>query len=376
MRLANRQRLLEALQDGGEISQAELARMTGLSAATVSGLVRTLSSEGELVVTKGVSNGRRSRMVKRSPRRRRYGIGIDAGRTHVRVVVGTDAGDVLAERATELPAWHNPQAALDTIGPLVDAVRADTGIEQHHISGIAMGIPAPVDTSTGAVTEAAIHPAWVDVPLQDELHRTFGRPVVVENDANLGAIALGSHPERQGAVVFVKVAQGIGAGVAVDGQLLRGHSGAAGEIGHLTLDPRLAIVCRCGRRGCVETVSSAESIRSALGTALERDLVLQDVLDLLSADNPVALHILEEAGETLGRALGWLAMILNPAEIALGGPLTAAGDAWLQPVRRGFRRAVLPGVASTTHLMLSPLGERTVAVGALLAGLIGARSPD
>ncbi|MFW5898837.1 MAG: winged helix-turn-helix transcriptional regulator, partial [Jiangellaceae bacterium] len=115
LRLANRRRLLAVLQDGRSVSQAELARLTGLAPATVSGLVRTLSAEGELVVSEGIANGRRSSMVELSPKRRRYGIGIDLGRTHVRVIAGTDAGEVLAEVVADLPERHRAGTTIDAI---------------------------------------------------------------------------------------------------------------------------------------------------------------------------------------------------------------------------------------------------------------------
>lgn len=369
LRLANRQRLVEVLQDGRQISQAELARRTGLSPATVSGLVRGLGEEGLLAVAEGVSNGRRSRMVKLAPQRRPYGIGIDVGRTHVRVVAGTAAGDVLAESAAPLGSMHDVDAALGVIRSLVGDVREAAGLDADHVSGIAMGVPGPVDAVTGAVAETAVLPGWSGVPLREKLRHALGHQVVVDSDANLGAIALARGRDCQDPLVFITVSSGIRAGVAVRGQVLRGRSGTVGEIGHLTLDSGLSTVCRCGRRGCLETISSVESVRSALGSALRRDLELDDVLDLLSQGNPVATQILEDAGDMLGRCLGWLAVILDPAEIALDGPLVVAGEVWLRAVRRGFRRAVLPGTADKTPIVLAPLGDRTVAVGALLAGL-------
>ncbi|SEF18415.1 ROK family transcriptional regulator [Jiangella alba] len=369
LRLANRRRLLGALPAAQAVSQAELARLTGLAPATISGLVRALVDEGELVVRQGVANGRRSRLVERAPVRLRYGIGVDLGRTHVKVVAGAAPGDVLAESAVVLDGGLRPDTVLEVIGALAASARQQAGLTSAQIAGVAVGVPAPIDTATGVVTETAILPALVGFPLRDEVARLLGRPVVVENDANLGALALARRAGAGRSVVFVKVGSGIGAGVAVGGELLRGDSGAAGEIGHLALDPGLSVVCRCGRRGCLETVGSAESVRTALSSALQRDLGLDEVLGLINDGHPVAVHVLEDAGELLGRGLGWLAMILNPADIALGGPLLAAGDAWLGPVRQGFRRAVLPGVAERTRVAISPLGEGTEAVGALVASL-------
>ncbi|WP_116952555.1 ROK family transcriptional regulator [Jiangella endophytica] len=372
LRLANRQRLLLALTPGQQISQAELARLTGLAPATISGLVRDLVDEGQLLVRQGVANGRRSRLVERAPTRQRYGIGIDLGRTHVRVVAGVEPGEVLADAAAVLTDGLTPDTVVAAIGKLTAQVCDEAGLRTGQVTGIAVGVPAPVDAVTGVVTETAILPSLVGFPLRDEVSALLGRPVVVENDANLGALALARRAGAPRSVVFVKVGSGIGAGVAVAGQLLRGDFGSAGEIGHLALDPGLSVVCRCGRRGCLETVGSAESVRTALSSALQHDLSLAEVLGLIGDGHPVAVHVLEDAGELLGRGLGWLAMILNPAEIALGGPLIAAGDAWLRPVRQGFRRAVLPGVAARTGIIISPLGEATEAAGALIAGLSAA----
>lgn len=372
LRLANRQRLLAALTRGQQVSQAELARLTGLAPATVSGLVRDLVDAGELVVRQGVANGRRSSLVERAQLRQRYGLGIDLGRTHVRVVAGVEPGEVLADAATVLADGPAPAAVLAAIGTLTAAVCDQAGLATGQVTGVAVGVPAPVDPVTGVVTETAILPSLVGFPLRDEVSALLGRPVVVENDANLGALALARRAGAPRSVVFVKVGSGIGAGAAVGGELLRGDSGSAGELGHLALDPGLSVVCRCGRRGCLETVASAESVRAALSSALQRDLSLTEVLALIGDGHPVAVHVLEDAGELLGRGLGWLAMILNPAEIALGGPLIAVGDAWLRPVRQGFRRAVLPGVAARTGIVVSPLGEATEAAGALIAGLTAA----
>lgn len=370
LRLANQRRLLSALQDGRQISQAELARLTGLAPATVSGLVRDLADEGELVVAEGVANGRRSRMVQRAPGRLRYGIGLYLGRAHVEAVAGTEAGDLLAESSAELAPGYAPDAAAEAVVALATEVRERAGLTPGQVSGVAVAVPAPVDVRTGTLTEPVVLPALVGVALRERLREALGRPVVVENDANLGALALtrraGAGP---GPLVYVKVATGIGAGVAVDGRLVRGAAGSAGEIGHLPLDPGLTTVCRCGRRGCLETVGSAESVRAALAGALRRDLGAADVHELIAGGHPVATRVLEDAGEALGRGLGWLSMVVDPAEIVLGGPLTAAGDAWLGPVARGFRRAALPGVARRTRITLSPLGERTECVGALIASL-------
>nr|WP_281386401.1 ROK family transcriptional regulator [Jiangella mangrovi] len=362
--------MLSALQDGRQISQAELARLTGLAPATVSGLVRDLADEGELEVGEGVANGRRSRMVRRSPQRLRYGIGLYLGRAHVEAVAGTEAGDLLAESSAELAPGYTPDAAIAAIAALAATVRERAGLTADQVTGVAVAVPAPVDVRTGTLTEAVVLPALDGVALRERLGPALDRPVVVENDANLGALAL---TRRAGAgagpLVYVKVATGIGAGVAVDGRLVRGAAGSAGEIGHLPLDPGLTTVCRCGRRGCLETVGSAAAVGTALAAALGREVGPAGLHDLIAEGHPVAARVLEDAGEALGRGLGWLSMVVDPAEIVLGGPLTSAGEAWLRPVVRGFRRAVLPGAARRTRISLSPLGERTESVGALIASL-------
>lgn len=370
LRETNRQRVIASLRRTSGLSQADLVRATGLSAATVSGLVRDLLEQGEVVSAERDSAGRRGRVLHLAHDRQRRGVGVDLGRTHARVLVGSGADRVDHESLVAMPLGYGPEEAVETVAALVRAGCADASVDLDDIRDVVVGLARPVDAH-GVVAGDPRLSAWSGTPMADLLGTALGHPVVVENDANLGALAAASTTSHEQPVVFVKIAHGIGAGIAYRGEVIRGVGGLAGNIGHLTLDPRMASVCSCGRRGCLETIASAEAIRRSIEGVLDAELDRDDVLRMVADGHPVATEVLAEAAGFVGRALGWVATILNPSLVVIGGPLVVAGDALLGPVRQGFRQAVTDSVAASTTVELSTMGERAEALGALLLALPG-----
>ncbi|WP_336923890.1 ROK family transcriptional regulator [Aquipuribacter sp. SD81] len=368
LRRANRDRVLGALADHGEVNQATLARETGLSSASVSGLVRTLVGEGAVVVRDGTANGRRGRLVSLR-RTASAGVGIDLGRRHCRVVVGGADGDVLAEAVAELEDDHLPDDTLPVVDDLVRRCSEAAGVAPAELAVAGLGVPGPVEPSGERITGGTILRGWTDLPVRETLGAALGVPVFVDNDANMGVVGVDSVLGSDSGLVFVKVGSGIGAGVAVGGRVVRGVTSMAGEIGHLPVDTRLPTMCRCGRRGCLETAGSSGAVLASLGAALGRRVTMPEALELVADRDPVALAVLEDAGNVLGRALAGLGMALNPGVVALAGALPELGEPYLEPVRTGFRQAVLPAINDATAVVVSPLGARTVAVGALVAAL-------
>ncbi|QMW66745.1 ROK family protein [Mumia sp. ZJ1417] len=316
-----------------------------------------------------MANGRRSNLVAQAPDRQEYGIGVDLGRTHVRVLIGSSLDRVVDENVVTLKDRHGVAETIELIARLVDEGCERTGLDRGRITGLAMGVPGPVDVRTGAVTGGSILPGWGHVPLRDIVSEGLGCPAVIENDANLGAVALQRVYDTSDGLAFIKIGTGVGAGIVLDGRLWRGGAGTTGEIGHLTVDPRLALVCRCGRRGCLETIGSTEAVRHAIAAATDRAVTVDEAIKLIEARDPVALAALRDAADALGRGLGLLAMTVNPRRIVIGGPLARAGDALLAPVQRAFESAVMPRIASFSEISICPLGERAEALGALVRAM-------
>jgi predicted NBD/HSP70 family sugar kinase len=215
---------------------------------------------------------------------------------------------------------------------------------------------------------SAILPGWVGVDAREEAAKAFGADVLIENDANLGALAEHRHGHGRGHanVVFVKVSGGVGAGLILDNKLFRGTSGISGEIGHLTLDDQ-GPLCRCGSRGCLEAYA-------ATGTAMammQEQMPGADIDDIIEAarhGNVSALRVFEDAGLHLGWGLATVTNLLDPGVILVGGDMSHAGELLLESARLGLRRHVLAGT-STTPVMVAALGDRAPMIGALVLAI-------
>ncbi|GGO84282.1 transcriptional regulator [Nocardioides phosphati] len=365
LRSANQRRVLDVLRGrdpeakpDGPHTQAELARLTGLAPATVSNIVRELTTAGLLEVEPGA--GRRGTTLQLSASAGLVA-GIDFGHSHVAVAIGDLAGRVLAETRTPLRATHTSDEGLDVAHRLLEQLLAD--LPGAVIRAVGMGLPAPV--SDGLVRSSAILPGWVGVDALAAVSERFALPAYVDNDANLGAVA----EQRVGAAngcrtaVFVKVSSGIGAGLVIEGEIFRGSSGTAGEIGHLTLDEQ-GPVCRCGSRGCLEAYSSVETVQELL-TAQLPDAGIAEIVAAAKEGSVPALRVLEDAGLHLGWGLAAVVNLVNPELVVVGGEIAHAGELLLGSVRIGLRRHALDAAAGTP-IVTGALGERASLLGALM----------
>ncbi|WP_457205226.1 ROK family protein [Nocardioides sp. P5_C9_2] len=363
LRTANLQRVVDVLrgQEAGEpVSQADIARQTGLAPATVSNIVRELSAGGLLEVEPG--RGRRGTTVALA---RSAGLvaGIDFGHSHVAVALGDLTGTLLAEERSTLNAGHLHTDGLDRAHDLLEQLLAGAGLDRAAIRTIGLGLPAPM--TEGIVRSSAILPGWVGVNAPESARERFGATVHIDNDANLGALAEHRHGVARGhdSSVFVKVSSGVGAGIVLDDRLFHGSGGTAGEIGHLTLDEN-GPVCRCGSRGCLEAYTSTGALQAMMGLQLPGASV-DDIVRAAREGNVSALRALEDAGLHLGWALASVVNLLNPALVVVGGEMARAEDLLLDSARIGLRRHALDAVASTP-VVASELGERASLVGAVL----------
>jgi predicted NBD/HSP70 family sugar kinase len=295
--------------------------------------------------------------------------GLDIGRSHARILLGTSLENVIGDQELHLPERHTPDETIPKIGEALASMIVASGHALSDLKCVGVGLPGPVDEVAGVVTGGSILPTWVDRPVGAMLRSTLGAQICLENDANLGAYAIAKTVRPAvGTLLYVKVGTGVGAGAIVGGRLLQGSSGLAGEIGHLpSLDggPQ----CRCGRRGCLETIASAEAIRAGLSDVLERDLSNEDVVELAREDSGVVRRVVAEAGHALGRGLAAASCMLDPGLIVIGGPLVGLGDLLLEPMRQAFERNALPAIARSTTIVMSSLEQPPEAFGALMLGL-------
>lgn len=361
LRSANQQRVLDELlrRRGKAATQADLGRATGLAAGTVSSIVRELSAAD--IVDTEPGSGRRGTTV-RLGRGAGLVAGLDFGHSHLRVAVADMSGTLLAHRRADLASDHAHTAGLDLAQSLLVDCLDEAGASPDDLRSIGMGLPAP--THDDVVQSSAILPGWVGVNAREAAAAYLGRPVLIDNDANLGALA----EHRYGAgidhrtIVFVKVSSGVGAGLIINDQLFRGADGTAGEIGHLTLDEQ-GPLCRCGSRGCLEAYAASGTARDMMALQMP-GARLSDIVTAAQDGNVAALRVFEDAGLHLGWGLAALTNLLNPDLIVVGGDMAAAGDLLLDPARLGLRRHVL-AAAAHTPIVTGSLGDRASVMGAL-----------
>ncbi|MET4642102.1 ROK family transcriptional regulator [Streptomyces sp. NPDC006539] len=362
---ANLERVVRAVRMAGSLTQAEIARGTGLSAATVSNIVRELKDGGTVEVTPTSAGGRRARSVSLSGDAGIV-IGVDFGHTHLRVAVGNLAHQVLAEESEPLDVDASSAQGFGRAERLVNRLIETTGISPGKVIGVGLGVPGPIDVESGTLGSTSILPGWTGINPSEELAARLGVPVYVDNDANLGALGELVWGSGRGVkdLAYIKVASGVGAGLVIDGHIYRGPGGTAGEIGHITLDES-GPVCRCGNRGCLETFTAARYVLPLLRPSHGPDLTMERVVQLAREGDPGCRRVIGDVGRHIGSGVANLCNLLNPSRVVLGGSLAEAGELVLAPIRDSVSRYAIPSAGRQLSVLPGALGARAEVLGAL-----------
>ncbi|MBX2800158.1 MAG: ROK family protein [Myxococcales bacterium] len=358
----------------GGVSRADLARRSGLSRSTVSGITANLIDEG-LVVEGRVVRSRSGRppILLRFQDHRFVVVGIELGSSHVSCCRMDLRGDLERIDSEECAVQDEPKRALGLATDLIDAALSDVE-DGRRVLGIGVAVPSPLDRSEPGRLSARILPKWVDTDLGGELYERYRIPVLIDNDANLGALAEAWWGAGRGVphFTYVKVATGVGAGHIIGGEIFRGASGIAGEIGHSAVAPS-GRLCRCGLSGCLEAevgstavlAKARERLANGASSALSADdLTLSGMVAAAKDGDPVATEIITDAGQHLGIAMANLVNLMNPARVVLGGRLTSAGDLLVRPLRRAMAERALATNVEDTEVRVTELGRGAIARGA------------
>lgn len=379
LRRLGRVRVLQALSENRCLSRAELVQQTGLARASVGSVIFDLIGAGLVqetadAATPAIRTGRPPQLLSLVPAAA-YALGVDIGHDHVRTVLTDLVGTPRWDRSERLEVDHHPDRALDTATELIDRAVADSGVPQEKILGLGIGIACPVDGSSGELSAEGIMPGWVGVRPADELARRTGLAVRIVNDANAGVLAERRFGAARGSgdVVYLRLSSGIGAGIICGGRMLLGYNGVAGELGHVSVEPHGA-VCRCGNRGCLETVASPTAIAALLARSWGRPVSDTDLADLLRSGDRGTLRAIEDAGDAVGRVLAPAVMMLNPELIVIGGDLASVGEALFEPMRRTIARSIMSSHARVLRIVASTLGDSAGVRGA--AALVLDSAPE
>jgi len=310
--------------------------------------------------------------------RRRYLGAVDLGGTKILSVVADEEGRILGEdrRATEVS--EGPEAGLERIAASLEAALAGAGLGREDLRAAGVCSPGPIDPARGVLPEASNLPGWIDVPIRQYLSDRLDVPAILEHDATAAAYGEFVHGAGRGCrhIVYLTVSTGIGGGLVLDGRLYRGATGAAGELGHITIDAD-GPLCFCGKAGHVEGLCSGRAIAGQAEAVLARGaspllarlaqedggLTAATVHRAADAGDPEAIRILRRAGYYLGVGLAAYVDIFNPEVIIIGGGLRHIRDHYLGPAEEEMSRRAMAESLKAVRLVEVELGDYSGIMG-------------
>ncbi|HVX42733.1 MAG TPA: ROK family protein [Mycobacteriales bacterium] len=338
-----------------EVTRADLIEASGLSKATVAGIVTELLGRGLLRESGKRSAGRgRSQVLLTFNSAARMVLGAQVEDERCTVVLA-DMDGAAQEVVSRPLAGPAPEAILDA---LTDAATEVRGRTTAPILGLGVGVPGDVDKAGRKVVVAVSH-GWKDLDIADQLEQRVHLPVVAANRAKVAALGhlRGRGPDADDNLIYIFLGRGIVAGIVIDGQLYFGRDGAAGDIGHVTVH-RDGMLCGCGNQGCLHTVASEGAILGLARAAARRagaaaplqalthgrltELNLAVLADAARRQDPDVVRLLADVGADIGIVVANLVNTLSPDAVVLGGPTIALGEALLDPIRQEIRRRALP----------------------------------
>lgn len=368
LRRRNRRQILEVVRHRGTTSRAEIAKRTGLSTTTVSTLVNELLDESVVVElgdrrSSTSGGGRPARVLAFNPAAG-GAVGVHLAHDHVRVGVTDLAGNVVAQTVSAIDVDHEPARTLALVGGTALELIAQSGLRRDGIVGMGVAVSAPMPAASPGPGVGRILADWHAVDVGAELTRRTGFSVEIGNDANVGAIAEQRFGAAQGVddLVYVMLSDGVGAGLILDGRLYEGALGGAGELGHVTVAPE-GYICRCGNRGCLETVVGAKALISAL-TLTGGHRTVPDIVAAASAGDEGARRVLVDAGTAVGRALVPLCTVLDPALVVIGGA-GGTSAALIDAVQDALVRGMTPLRGTPVAVRAGALGDEAEMLGAV-----------
>lgn len=363
---------MSAVQQRGSLTQIELAGVTGLSPATVSNIVKELTTAGVLHTSPSTRSGRRALQVTLA---RNLGLvaGVHFGTRSLRVALADASMRVLADQRMPLAPDHRADAGLRRAALLVAEMVEAVDARPEELLAVGVCIPAPVDRGTGRIATVGMLRGWDGIAVPEVLGEELGVPVSVDNDANLGALAetrFGAAAGHEN-VAYLRVSHGVGGGLILGGRLVHGRAGGAGEIGHVTVDEN-GPICRCGNRGCLETFVGGPALLGMLA-ASHGHLTLRDVIARAQDGDPGCRRVLSDTGQHLGVAAANLCNLVDPELVVVGGQLAQAGEILLGPLRTVVEQRTMPSTAGPVKVVAAELGAAAEVRGALAVALDTAR---
>ncbi|WGD37294.1 ROK family transcriptional regulator [Lysinibacter sp. HNR] len=360
--------LLQLMLDGTARTKTELIELTGLARSTVTGQVDQLVSLGLLRVG-GESSSTGGRPPSRFVFNEKASIiaGIDLGATHGIVALADLSGTLIDSERSSIHITEGPHRVLSWATKTLTKLLSKNNLTEASLGGIGIGVPGPVEFSTGRPISPPIMPGWDKYDIPAHIQTQFNVPVLVDNDVNV--LAVGEHStvwKDTSDFIFVKVSTGIGAGIISGGALQRGSQGSAGDLGNVAVpystdSPRDPLDQRN-----LESIAGGPAIAAQLKEAGLDAEGSHDVVQLLQSGNPEAIAATRQAGRELGESLVWVVSLLNPSVIAIGGCISRAGEHLLAGVREVVYKKSIPLASQHLTIVQSQTGSLAGALGATI----------
>ncbi len=370
IRAINRSTVLNTIKTNGSISRVEIARQTGLSAATVTGITAELIAN-ELIFEKeegDSSGGRRPILLAINPRGG-YVVGIKLMEDHAIGAITDLEATIISKHSRNLKSRELPHA-VDVLAGIVNYLVRETKIEREKLFGVGVGLAGIVDARNGVLRYSPIF-GWRDVSLADLLKSHLNVQIYIDNDVNTLTLNEQLFGSGQGIGNFltVTIGRGVGLGIVLNGQLYRGVNGGGGEFGHTVIEQD-GQLCACGNKGCLETfVSDPALLRMASEAFLRGEIpeeikIMDELIKSAHNGNSASCEIFRQAGEKLGHSIANLVNILSPEEIIISGEGVRAADLLFEPMRKAITRFVMPGLVEDTKVRIDVWEDDAWARGA------------
>jgi N-acetylglucosamine repressor len=352
VRAYNRYNVLTTIRVAELISRIDIAKSIGLSQASITGITADLIAEGLIEEKKpGAHEGGRPPILLAISPDGAYEIGIDMTIEKIDVAITNFQAQIKASHSIKLDsAYYRAEDIVDIMVQAVQECMWEANFSKDQISGIGIGIPGLVDSESGIIRFLPNY-GWENINFRDLFQKKLDIPIYIENSSNNLTIAehwfgLGKGIDN---FIVVTLQNGVGAGCIINGQLSRGHTGIAGEFGHLTMDPD-GPMCRCGKKGCIEAYAGNNSLMRDAKNAASKglwdkknpNLTFEDLIYAVHEKEPEILKFYTRAGNALGMGIAHLITLLNPEKIFITGKGVRAEGALFDPMFQAVNRYISP----------------------------------
>ncbi len=369
-------KIVRVLSEKGALSGARISGITGLAKSTVSITLAELRKSGIIVdggparTAESAGVGRPGTKVTLNPEAGTC-VGVLFGVQHIQIVIADVSHAVLAERRFYLDPDYSPARAAEVTNQLITDACDELGISTQTILGVGIALAAPINPLDGRVLRAGGVPTWTGVDIKAEFEPVLGHPVFADNESNCSAIAemmWGAAVGHEDFVMFT-IDVGVGGAIVNRGRVITGIAGAAGEFGHMSIDPD-GPLCRCGNRGCLELTASFGQALIYASQRFGRSMTTQEVIALAIAGDEGCKRLIADSAEAAGRGLGIVGSILNPGLVVVGGGLVRAGTLFLAPLEAAYNKHTLVkrtdvAPAAQTRFVPAQFTENDACLGAV-----------